>query len=125
VLVRPAPTALLHETSTSEEIASRARRWQLQLWMAWFQPVEELSRTPLRVLSPRLADHARNIVADLVRASVRGSAAICQTSSPFLFEALQPLVSRLPADAVPLTQLLHLVEAQTVVLDELFSLFHW
>ena len=59
-----------------------------------------------------------------MRTPLRRPAAIAESFTPALIESVQPLVARFPTDAVPRTQLGHVVQGQAVIPNEAFSLFH-
>jgi hypothetical protein len=124
MLVVATPAAFLDQALAREEVARRADRWKIDRRVAWAEPVQELVRPPARMLPTRLADQRRHLVGYFVRTSQQRSAAIAESFTPALIESVQPLVTRLPTNAVSRTQLRHRVEGQPVIANEALSLFH-
>ncbi len=74
----------------------------------------------------RRAAHSRsaNVRRDAVGTVVRGVAPVPQAAPSVLVEAVEPFVARLAADTVASAELRPRVEAQPLVGDEAFALFH-
>ena len=85
---------------------------------------DDLLGAPSGVELLLLDDGVDAVVGCLVRAGVRPSGAIPEGLVPSFPEPAEPLVSRLPADAVALTELGHRVDSELVVVDETDAFGH-
>ena len=124
MLVVATPAAFLDQPLARQEVPRGADGRQIDGGMARTQPIEQLVRPPVRMLPSGRADQRRHLVGDLVRTPPWRAAAIAKSIATALIESVQPLVARFPTNAVPRTQLHHVVQGQLVIANEAFSLFH-
>ena len=117
-------TAFLDEATPCQQVARRAHRGQDHGWEARLHPLQDLPWSPGRVTTASVADGVGHHRLDTMRTRLRCPTAIVEPVPPFLLEALDPLVARLPANSVAVAELSHAIQAKPQVLDELFSLFH-
>ena len=89
--------------------------------MARREPVEELPRAPIGMPAPRHAQQVGHVRRDPMRTGMGGVAPVLQAPPSVLVEAVEPLVARFPADAVPGAELGACVEAAAFVGAELLA----
>jgi hypothetical protein len=118
------PSAFLDQPRACEEVPCRADRRQSDRGVPRAEPVQELLRPPARMLPTGLADQPRHLVGDLVRTPPRRPAPVAESFTASPIESVQPLVTGLPTDTVPRTQIGHRVQGQPVVAHEALALFH-
>jgi len=127
VLMRPSSSAALDQSLPGEQIPGGAHGRPRRLGdvgMAWREPVEQLAGAPIGMLPSRRREQVGHVSRDPVGTVVRGVAPVPQTAPSLLAVAVEPLVARLPADAVAGTQLRAGVQPATIVGNEPFALFH-
>lgn len=98
--MRPAHAALLHGSTTGEQIAGGARSGPGNERMFAFEPVNQLGRSPVRMPAARLTKQLGHIRRDTVRAMMWRSTLIDQAAATFLVKAVDPLVAGFAADRV-------------------------
>jgi len=76
------------------------------------------------MLPAKLAYQISQLAVDAMRAVVRSSTQITESSSSFLLIPRQPLVTNPATDSVPSTQLRHREAIAECIVDELNPLFH-
>ena len=88
------------------------------------EPWDDLLGAPEGVAPLLLEDGLDAAVRCLVRTRVRPSGAILESLVAAFAEAAEPLVSGLPADAVALTELGHVIDSKLVVVNETDAFRH-
>jgi hypothetical protein len=76
------------------------------------------------MLAPRGQQELRHRRGDLVRAGMGRPTPVLERGPSARVVAGQPLVAGLPADRVPGTERGHVVEPESVIVNEAFTLFH-
>ena len=104
VLVGAAAPALRHQAAPREKIADGADRGPHHGGMPGCEKIQELARAPVRMLPARGTEELRSDRVNAMRTMVRGPTAVDEPAAPLRVEAFQPLVARLPADAVAGTE---------------------
>src|SRR5207247_4162889 len=112
------PSALLDQAAPRQEVTRRAPRRQVQRRVTPLQPVQNLVRPPARVLSAHVANRLRDLGRDPAGALVGSPAPFAEALGTLTLVPLDPLVPRLPADPIALTQLDRRVQAPLPVRDE-------
>ncbi len=107
-----------------EKISDAARRRPGRIGSTHLEPLQQLPRPPGRVALARREKDLSHALGHSVPAAQRSSAAILEAARAFGLEAIEPFVSGLPADAVALAELLHLVHAGAAVLHEANAFLH-
>lgn len=92
--------------------------------MPRFKPSDQFHRAPARMRSSCRAQQISDIIGDLVRARMRGAAAISEPAFPIRLKPRYPFVARLPRHAVSLTELRSIVPIGEPLAHKLQSLLH-
>ena len=92
--------------------------------MAPPEPLQELDRTPGGMRSSRSAQELLHGRVNPVRAVKRRVAAVGERRTSAFLVPLQPLVARLPTDAIPGTELRHREEGAPVITEKALALLH-
>src|SRR5262249_41981296 len=93
VLVPPTSAPLFHQAAASQQIPRRTDRGQRQVRMPGLEPVQQLLRTPARVLPTRVTDQLRHDIRHAMRTLVRRAGTIAQPTPALFVEPSEPLVA--------------------------------
>ena len=118
------PPPFRHQAVPRQEIAGGADRGPRDRRVPGLEPVQKFLRPPVGVLPPGRQQELRDGLGDLVRAVMRRPTPVLQRGPATGIVARHPFVARFPAHGVARAELGHVVEAESVIINEPFSLFH-
>src|SRR5262245_39427364 len=124
MLIVSPPAPLPHQPAAGQEIARGAHGRPPEARVTRLQPRQELGRPPAWMLPARRADQYRDLPAYAMGTVVGRPAAITQGEPAALFEAREPFVAGLAADAVTRAEFGHGLQVQPAITNEPLSLLH-
>ncbi len=124
VLRGAAATPFLHEAMPRQQITGRADGRPRDTRVPRLEPLQQFLRAPVGMLLPCGEEELRHRRGDLVRAGMRRSTPVVQGRASAGVVARQPFVARLATDGVAGAELGHVVQPESVIVNEAFALFH-
>src|SRR5208282_5893367 len=119
----PMPAPLSYQTPLRQNMRRGGHRRKLPPAVPPLHNIQQLLRSPVRMLLSHLHQFLGNEVRCLPRTTVRASREVLQTAASELLVAIDPLVGGLSGNTVHLRQLSHAVVLQRAVAEEVCSLF--
>jgi hypothetical protein len=94
------PALAFDESMALEQIVRSTSSWQFPAWVTLLEDSQKLPSAPGRMEAPQLEESDQNFLGRLVWAAKGSVGPIFESCPPLLLEPVEPLVARLPADAV-------------------------